>query len=397
MLYHRRAERRRAVENFTLYLPTRYCFGKGVVAEIGKHTASLGRRALLVSGKASARRSGLLDRAHAALEAEGIVVRRLEGVDPNPRLSTCREGARRCVEHGLDVVVSVGGGSALDCSKVIALLALDAGDPWDFFTGRRAVERALPVVAVLTVAATGSEYGPYAVVTNEETGEKLGTGGDALIPKVALVDPELTFSVPRAHTVHGAIDIMSHHLEAYLTGTSAPTMQDEFTEAVLRAVMRATERILERPDDYEARAELLWANTLACGVFMGGRGAMRWDAHAIEHELSAAYDVAHGAGLAVVLPALMRWRAERDPARLVRFARTVLGLPRSAGESDRSFALRGVEAFRAWCHTVGAPVTLSELGVREERLRAHAENIRRTPDGAELQLEDILRILSFAT
>jgi alcohol dehydrogenase YqhD (iron-dependent ADH family) len=385
------------VDNFSLYLPTRYCFGRGVVGEVGKHAASFGRRALLVSGKASARRSGRLDRVQALLEAEGIVVLRLEGVDPNPRLSTCGEGARRCVEHELDVVVSVGGGSVLDCSKTIALLALDKGDPWDFFTGRRAVGRALPLVAVLTVAATGSEYGPFAVVTNEDTREKMGIGGDALIPKVALVDPELTFSVPRSHTVYGAIDIISHHLEAYLTGPTAPAMQDEFTETVVRTVMRATERVLARPDDYEARAELLWANALACGIFMGGRGAMRWDGHAIEHELSAAYDVAHGAGLAVVLPALMRWRAEREPARLVRFATTVLGLPRIAGEGDASFALRGIDAFRAWCRKVGAPVTLSELGVEQERLRAHAENIRRTPDGADLQVEDILRILSFAT
>jgi hypothetical protein len=385
------------LDNFSLYLPTRYFFGKGVVGEIGKHTASLGRRALLVSGKASARRSGLLDGAQALLEAEGIAVFRLEGVDPNPRLSTCREGARRCVEDNLDVVVSVGGGSVLDCSKTIALLALDKGDPWDFFSGRRAAARALPLVAVLTVAATGSEYGPFAVVTNEVTGEKLGIGGDALIPKVALVDPELTFSVPRSHTAYGAVDIISHHLEAYLTGTTAPTMQDEFTETVVRSVMGATERALARPDDYEARAELLWANTLACGIFMGGRGAMRWDGHAIEHELSAAYDVPHGAGLAVVLPALMRWRAERDPTRLVRFATTVLGLSRAAGESDASFALRGIEAFRAWCRKVGAPVTLSELRVEQARLRAHAESIRRTPDGADLSMEDILRIFSFAT
>jgi alcohol dehydrogenase YqhD (iron-dependent ADH family) len=384
------------MKNFSLFLPTRYLFGRGVVDEVGTQAASLGKSALLVSGKSSARRSGLLDRVRRLLEAKGIAVESLEGVDANPRLSSCREGARRCREHGLEMVVSVGGGSTLDCSKAIALLALDRGDPWDFFTGRRPVERALPIAAVLTVAATGSEYGPFAVITNEATGEKLGAGGDALIPKVSLVDPELTFTVSPAHSIYGAIDIVSHHLEAYLTGEYAPPMQDEFTETVLRAVLRAADRVGAKPDDYEARADLLWANTLACGIFMCGRGSMRWDAHAIEHELSAAYDVAHGAGLAVILPALMLLHVERNPARVARFAETVMGLRRGAGESEAAVARRGVESFRAWCRSHGAPVTLGELGVDPARLDGHAANIARGPDGAGLPLDDILKVFSFA-
>ncbi|HET6486142.1 MAG TPA: iron-containing alcohol dehydrogenase, partial [Spirochaetia bacterium] len=311
------------MKNFELFLPTRYLFGTGVVQKAGAETGKLGRRALLVTGKSSASRSGLLATVENLLKAEGLFVCSLAGVDPNPRLSTCVAGARLCKEHAVDVVVAVGGGSVLDASKTIAALALDSGEPWDFFTGARPITRALPLVDVLTVAATGSEYGPYAVITNEKTGEKLGTFGEAIIPRVSIVDPSLTFTVPARHTAFGAVDIISHHLEAYLACEEAPPIQDELTEAVIRSVIVNTGKALTNPRDLEARSCLLWANTLACGVFMVGRGAMRFDAHAVEHELSAAYDVPHGAGLAVILPALMRWRVEKDPTRVERFARQV--------------------------------------------------------------------------
>ena len=382
------------MKNFELFLPTRYQFGAGVVQKVGAEAGKLGRRALLVSGKSSASRSGLLATVETLLKAEGLFVCSLGGVDPNPRLSTCVAGARLCKEHAIDVVVAVGGGSVLDASKTIAALALDGGEPWDFFTGARPITRALPLVGVLTVAATGSEYGPYAVITNEKTGEKLGTFGEAIIPRVSIVDPSLTFTVPARHTAFGAIDIISHHLEAYLACEEAPLIQDELTEVVIRSVIAHTGRALADPEDLEARSCLLWANTLACGVFMAGRGAMRFDAHAVEHELSAAYDVPHGAGLAVILPALMRWRAEKDPARVERFARQVFGV--SGNRPARETALAGIQAFRDWCRSVGAPVTLAELGVPREAWSRHAENVAGTPDGKDLGVAAVMEILSYA-
>jgi alcohol dehydrogenase len=380
--------------DFELFLPTRYLFGESMLDRVGKETAKLGRKALLVSGRASARKSGLLDRVRNLLNAESMAVVALEGVDPNPRLSTCVEGARICRESGVNVVVAVGGGSVLDAAKTIAFLSQEEGDPWGFFAGNRPVTRALPLVTVLTMAATGSEYGPYAVITNEATGEKLGTFGEPIIPRVSIVDPSLTVTVSPRQTAYGAIDIISHHLEAYVSGEAAPELQDELTEAVIRAVIRSVPKAMREPADREARAALLWAGSLACGIFMTGRGAMRFDAHAVEHELSAAYDVPHGAGLAVVLPAVLRWRAETDPSRVARFSRTVLGL--SATVPDPDAAMEGVRVFKGWCRSVGAPTTLQELGVGGGSLRRHAENVARTPDGRTLGAEAAFAILSYA-
>jgi alcohol dehydrogenase YqhD (iron-dependent ADH family) len=382
---------------FTLHIPTRVYFGAGEHARIGRETAGLGRRALVVTGKASARRTGLADQVTHLLAAEGVEAVEFGGIDPNPRLSSCRQAAAVCRREKVDVIVAVGGGSVLDAAKTIAAAARDDRDIWDVFLTRRQVQAALPLVTLVTLAATGSELNPHSVITNEETGQKFSLHSEHVYPRVSILDPALTVSVPREPTVYGAVDIIAHVLEGYITAEGGSALSDRMVEGLCRVVTEATERVLARPDDLDARSELMWCSTMACsGIAGAGYGNRFYDGHQIGHELSATYDLAHGATLSGLMPGVMRFHCGRHGAKIAQFGRRVFGLEGSWNEREESMAARGIRAFAAWCSGVGAPVCLKELGVGRGDLPAISGRLKANPEAANLSEKDVVDILTLS-
>lgn len=382
------------MEKFQLFMPTRYYFGVGEYRRIGQETAKFGKKVLLVSGKGSLKKSGLYGEIVALLQKESIEVFHLDGIDPNPRLATCFQGMEICRQKKIEAVVAVGGGSVLDTAKAVAAGTLDQGDFWDIFLVKRKLTGALPVITIPTLAATGSEYNSTMVIFNEKTGEKFAVGSEHIYPKVSIIDPSLTVSVPRTHTVYGSIDIISHALEPYLSGRGQTPVSDRLAESIFTTVMEATEIVLENPGDLTARGSLMWCSTMAlCGIAGVGYGDRHYNAHTIEHELSATLDIAHGAGLAVVLPAVMKHATQNHPAKLAQLAARVFKIEKQWYEEDLTLGLKATEAFKAWCQKLGAPVTLQEIGIKREELTGYAERILRNPKASKLTKEVILEIL----
>jgi alcohol dehydrogenase YqhD (iron-dependent ADH family) len=355
------------MKDFTFYNPTRIEFGKGKENLIGSYVGEFGSlRVLLLYGSERIRRDGLFERVTRSLDEQGIAWEALGGVVSNPRLGLVREAIALVRKKGLQGVVAVGGGSVLDSAKAVAAGAPYDGDVWDFFIGRAAVEKALPVFAIMTLAATGSEMNSYGVVTNEATSQKYAIGSPLLHPKVSVINPELMASVSPAYLAYSAVDIFAHCLDLYFTAEYLPDYNAALIENILHTVMRTTAVLLDNPADYAARAEFAWASTMALnGLTFVGVSGNGYDTHMIEHAMSALYDVAHGAGLAVVLPAWMRWYQEKRPQRFVRFAEKMFA--ESNGEA-------GIDRLRRWFKAIGAPVTLAELGIPESGLTAVAEN-----------------------
>ncbi len=306
--------------NFEFYNPARILFGKGMEEQVGKRMAALGRRVLLVYGGGSIKRSGLYDTVLARLADAGVEVTELAGVQPNPRLGLVREGIRLCRENRLDAVLAVGGGSVIDTAKTVALGACADGDVWDFFERLVPVEKALPVGVVLTIPAAGSESSDSCVITKEEGLLKRSCAGEALIPRFAILNPAFTCTLPPYQTACGATDILAHLMERYFTRVDHVDLTDRLLEATMRTVINYTPLALERPDDYHIRAELMWAGTVAHNNLLDTGRIGDWASHQIEHELSALYDIAHGAGLAIVFPAWMKYVYRADMSRFVQFA-----------------------------------------------------------------------------
>ena len=355
------------MKDFTYYNPTRIEFGKGKENSIGSYVGEFGpAKVLVLYGSERIKRDGLFARVTTSLDQQGIAWQALGGVVSNPRLGLVREAIALVRENGLQGVVAVGGGSVLDSAKAIAAGALYDGDVWDFFIGRAVVAKALPVFAIMTLAATGSEMNSYGVVTNEATSQKYAIGSPLLHPKVSVINPELMASVSPAYLAYSAVDIFAHCLDLYFTAEYFPDYNAALIENILHTVMRTTAVLLDNPGDYAARAEFAWAATMALnGLTFVGVSGNGFDTHMIEHAMSALYDVAHGAGLAVVLPAWMRWYQGRRPQRFARFAEKMFT------ENDSQ---AGIERLRRWFKTIGAPVTLAELGIPESGLTAVAEN-----------------------
>ena len=347
---------------FEYYNPTRIVFGPGAVQNIGQEVARHGHKALLVVGRSSARQHGLLDRVVRLIQAEGVEVEVFEGVEPNPRLSTVLRGAEAARDK--DVVVALGGGSVMDASKVMAATVFYEGDPWEmFYVGAREVrlpEKALPVITVPTLAATGSEANCGAVVTNEQTIQKAYVSADCLYPKVAVVDPELTVTVPKEHTAYGIADIISHVTESYFNGVDDTPLQDRMSEAVVSTVLEYGPRAVFDGNDLAARTHLQWASVVAlCDIVQAGTAAP-FPVHGIEHCLSAHYDIPHGAGLAILTPAWMRLAARHRPKKFATFARRVFGVSDS---DDLAAALAVADRMEAFLKSIGAPVRLSLVGI----------------------------------
>lgn len=362
------------MQNFVFHNPTTVLFGAGMVEKIGAETRNLGHRALLVYGRRSIRESGLYDKVTGLLAGAGVEVIDHGGVTPNPLLDHVRRGIDLVRENRVDVVVAVGGGSVIDSAKAISAGSLVDHDVWLFFRGKKGVRKTLPLLTLLTLAGSGSEMNGGMVVTNEETRQKIGVGNRFLHPRVSILDPTLTFSVPPDYTAYGAVDAISHVLEFYFTTRDPSTpVQDRLMEGLVINLMESCERVLADPFDYQGRADLMWCATLALnGLTAAGLGRVDFPMHLLEHSLSGLYNVAHGAGLAVIMPAWMRWQADKLPDKFAQFAERVFGLhgPR------KEVAHQGIDHLQNWFVSIHCPATLGELGIAAEAIPALAENSR---------------------
>lgn len=353
------------MQNFTFYSPTYFAFGKGQENNTGQYVKRFGgSKVLLHFGGGSVVRSGLLDRVKQSLTNEGIAYVELGGVQPNPRSGLVYEGIELCRKEGVDFVLAVGGGSTIDSSKAIAAGTVYDGDFWDFYQGKL-VEKALPVGTILTIAAAGSEGSPDTVITHEDGMFKRGATGEALRPAFSILNPELTQTLPAFQTACGITDIMAHLFERYFTTTKEVEVTDRMIEGLLLTMIHEAPRVIADPDHYEARANIMWAGMMAHNNSCGVGRAQDWASHDMEHELSATYDVAHGAGLAVVFPAWMQYVYKNDIMRFAQLATRVWGVQMDFADPEKT-ALAGIHALRRFLTSIGMPGNFAELGAKAE-------------------------------
>lgn len=352
------------MENFTFYSPTYFAFGKEEENNVGKYIRRFGgSKVLLHYGGGSAVRSELLDRVKKALEQENLEYVELGGVKPNPRSGLVYKGIELCRKEKVDFILAVGGGSTIDSAKAIAIGVPYEGDFWDFYQGKTA-EEALPIGTILTIAAAGSEGGNGSVITHEEGNYKRDTGSDVLFPKFSILNPALTQTLPPYQTACGITDIMAHLIERYLTNTKEVEVTDRLLEGLMLTMIKEGPRAIENPDDYGARANIMWAGMMAHNNSCGVGRSQDWSSHQIEHELSAAYDCAHGAGLAVVMPAVMTYNMHHDVNRFARLAVNVWGCQMDFDHPEET-AKAGIEAFRHFLKKIHMPSSLEEVGGRK--------------------------------
>ena len=391
------------MKDFRYCLPTRFVFGHGAEQKAGEELAALGAtRVLIHYGGGSAVRSGLIDRLEKDLREHGMEVLRLGGAMPNPRDDKVYEGIELVRREKIDFLLAVGGGSAIDSTKAIAHGACYDGDFWDFFCGKAKVEKTMPFGAVLTTSAAGSESSNSSVIMQESTKIKRGLSTEFNRPRIAFMNPELAMTVPKYQIASGATDILAHIMERYFTCETEVDLTDRLCEAAMQAVIRATRIAVKDPTNYDAQAQLMWGGTIAHNETVGVGRVGDFGSHQIEHELSALYDVAHGAGLAVVFPAWLRFHLTKPEhvMRIAQFANRVYGVSMNF-ENPAETALRGIEAHESFLKEIGMPITLKELGARSEDIPALAAKTKRNPgtdvtgrawpvNGAEI--EEILRI-----
>jgi len=388
------------MDNFQFYSPTEFIFGKNTESDCGKYVKKYGGTRVLVHyGSASAVRSGLIERVKASLKAEGIGFVLLGGVQPNPRDTKVYEGIELCRKENADFILSVGGGSCIDSSKAIAAGVMYDGDFWDFYSGRAAVEKALPVGTVLTIAAAGSEGSGASVITKEEGMLKRSTGSDLLRPKFSILDPELTETLSAYQTACGATDIMAHVFERYFTNTAEVEITDRLCEAVLLTMIKETPRVIADPHNYQARANIMWAGTVAHNDIVGVGRSQDWNSHAIEHELSGLYDCAHGAGLAVIMPAWMEYVYTHNVMRFAQMAVRIWDCEMNF-EDPADTALKGIRRFRRFLSGIGMPINFEQLGAKEEDIPELVKKFGlgegRTGGFVSLSSEDISNIYRIA-
>lgn len=384
------------MENFTHYIPTEYHFGNGAIDCLGSSLARYGSGVLLVYGGGSIKRSGLYDTIMKICTDNSLSVTELPGVEPNPQIRTVRKGIALCHSESIDVILSVGGGSTIDCSKAIAAGYYYDGDPWDMALAGGSQGKSLPLVDVMTLAATGSEFDADAVISNDETSQKVD--GTYNCPDVSICDPTYTFSVPAKQTAAGSADIMSHIMEQYFSRTFDSDLSEAIAEGILKSVISNLPKALRNPEDYSARANLMWDSSIACsGIPAYGKVSTQWPCHALEHELSAYYNITHGVGLAILTPHWMRFILDKDPSvtpRFVKYARNVWGLD---GDDDAALAREGIESLEDFWNSVGLPSTLSEIGIDDSHFSDMADDIEKVSGGLEsdyvpLTRDDIIEI-----
>lgn len=355
------------MNSFVYDLPVKVYFGKGQLGHLGEELAKCGKRVLLAYGGGSIKQTGLYDKVMAEIRKAGLEVFELPGIEPNPRIGSVRRGADICKENRVDVVLAVGGGSTIDAAKFIAAGAKVDHDPWDFLSEKWApITEALPVITVLTLAATGSEMDAGGVISNPETKDKIGRSADPLLPKVSFLDPTLTFTVSPYQTACGAADILSHLFETYFNMDSDLYMLDCFMEGLMKTVIRYAPVAMKTPDNYEARANLMWAASWAINGFVNGGKAQAWSCHPMEHELSAIYDITHGLGLAILTPRWLEYCLDETTLpRYVQFGVNVFGL--DPQQEPMETARQAIERLSVFLFgTLGLKSTLTEVGIGEE-------------------------------
>lgn len=363
------------MENFQYYTPTKIIFGRGAEEQTGQLAAEQGCKKVLVHyGGGSVVRSGLLERIYRSLDAVGISYVSLGGVVPNPRLSLVYEGIRLARKEQVDFILAVGGGSVIDSAKAIGYGVANEGDVWDFYEKRRTAKACLPIGVVLTIAAAGSEMSDSSVITKEEGWLKRGYSSNYARARFAVMNPELTMTLPKYQTASGCVDIMMHTMERYFNRSENMEMTDGISEHLLRTVMKNAKILMNEPDNYQARAEVMWAGSLSHNGLTGcGTGGGDWASHQLEHELGGMFDVAHGAGLAAVWGSWARYVMDAAPERFAKFAVNVMGV--EPEKEELRTAQKGIEAMEAFYRVIDMPVCIGDMGIEltEEQMRELAE------------------------
>lgn len=384
------------LDQFIFQNPTRLIFGQGMVkAHLVSQLRPFGNRVLLVYGGGSIKRNGLYDEVTALLDEAGFNVSELAGVEPNPRLTTVHKGVDICKTENIDVLLAVGGGSVIDCTKAIAAGAKYDGDAWDLVTKKAQVEAALPFGTILTLAATGSEMNSGSVITNWETHEKYGWGSPLTFPKFSILDPINTLTVPKDHTIYGIVDMMSHVFEQYFHQQENTPLQEHMCEAVLKIVIEAAPQLVKNLEDVTLRETILYSGTIALNgmLQMGVRGD--WASHNIEHSVSAVYDIPHAGGLAIIFPQWMRYHKQLGERKLVNLAVRVWGVD-PQGKTDQEVAEEGIQQLEKFWTSLGAPSRLADYNIDDTQLEVMADKAMvNGPFGNfnKLEKEDVLSIL----
>ena len=371
------------MENFSFCNPTQIEFGRDKEKNIGKYISQNGvKKVLLVYGSKRVIEDGLFDVVIKSLKENGVDFIAFGGVVSNPILGTIKNAIKIAKDEQVDGVLSLGGGSVLDSSKAIAVGTLYDSDVWDFFLGKEQIKKALPIFDIITLAATGSEMNGYAVVTNEKTKQKFSIWSPLVYPKVSVINPELQKSVSKEYLVYSATDIIAHTIEGYFTAKIQPKYMSRQVENIIKTVIETTEILIKNPDDYNARGEFAWAATNALnGTTTVGTAGFSFPNHLIEHALSALYNVPHGAGLSVVIPAWAKWYYKENEAQFIRFAKEIFG---------KNTALEGIEALESWFNKIGTPTRLNQFGLDKSNISDIIENLSYQNDIGKDDLEKIL-------
>lgn len=352
------------MENFIYSIPTKIYFGKGQVKEIGNIILQYGKKVLIVYGGGSIKRNGIYDDVTSILKEHDISYFELSGVEPNPRITTVRKGVELCRKEGIDVILPIGGGSTIDCAKVIAASASYDGDAWDIVLDPEKIKNVLPIVTILTLAATGSEMDTYAVISNLETNDKIGTGHEDMRPKASILDPSYTFSVPAHQTAAGTADIMSHIFECYFSNEEG-YMQDRMAEGLLKTCIEFGVKAIQEPDNYEARANLMWTSSWAINNFIDLGKGVDWSVHPMEHQLSAYYDITHGVGLAILTPHWMDYiLSEKTVDKFKDYGVNVWSIDSKKDPYD--IAHEAIQKTQDYFRSMNIPMTLREVGITDE-------------------------------
>lgn len=389
------------MQNFTFQNATKIIFGKGTEDSVGAEVKNYSKKVLLHYGGGSIKKSGLYDKVVNSLKTAGVDFVELGGVKPNPRLSLVHEGIGLCRKHGVDFILAVGGGSVIDSAKGIATGVPYSGNVWDFYMKKAKAAEALPLGVILTIPAAGSESSPSSVVTNEDGQLKRDIGYEFLRPQFAILNPEQCFTLPAYQVACGAADIMAHTMERYFTNTAHVDYTDRLCEATLSTLINNVPTALANPNDFNAFAEIMWAGTVAHNDLLGRGREEDWASHNIEHEISGIYDIAHGAGLAIVFPAWMKHVYKNNVNRFVQFAVRVWKVEQDFEDPEKT-ALAGIARIEAFFKSIGLPVRLSEAGINDDRYEEMAEKCVASGGGTtvgnfvKLRKHDIVSIYKLA-
>ncbi len=351
------------MHNFVYEIPTKVYFGQDQINNLGKEVLKYGKNVLITYGGGSIIKNGLYDKVVSILKNHDINIYKLSGIKPNPRIESVKEGAKICKENNIDVILAIGGGSTIDASKFIAASACSDIDPWDFFSKKAPITNVLPIITILTLAATGSEMNSTGVLSNTQTNQKMGRDSELLIPKVSFLDPTNTFTVDKYQTACGSADILAHIIEVYFNNENDLYMLDSIMEALMKTVIKFTPIALNKPDDYTARANLMWASSWAINGFIDGAKQHSWSAHSIEHQLSAYYDITHGLGLAIIIPKWLNYcLSENTVDKYCQFAINVFNINPNLDKFE--IAKLGIEKLSDFFYsTLNLNKTLSEINI----------------------------------